>query len=599
MVGEHGSRPSGRKVAVLATLLILAGVANNARSLGWGFQYDDFVHQLVLRHVAISQNLRPWSLYDFGGRGGANNVMVRYGYLPWWTSPDFKVRFFRPVTSLSIWLDYTLYGGWAPGYHITSLILLAVFLALAFKLCRDLGAPSHAALWALAFLAMEGSLCMPAGWIANRNTLLAALFTVAAVLAVHRSRRRERRGYLLLGIVCFLLACGSKESGTIVFPIVALYLYLFDGTAAESRRQALLRVMHSGTLWVFGLLSVGYAAFYLVEGYGTRSGIYSTPWIDPGDYLVRLSALLPLGLSHLFFGFPTDLVLARPDMLLPAIAASVPALAITGVVLLRTIRFTPISVFAIGWTLFSLLPEAGADLFDRLFVGASVGTSLLIGLFLHRLAPLRERLAARQYGRLVLGGLFVLAGIVIAVPGAAVRGFAWNQLASLDRSIAIDADIALPPATPQTVFLLNSPSTMLAWSLQPIWIVAHGDLTARIFPLQFGRRPMTWTCQDDRTMTLSSETSPFLAEHFERLFIGHFSPPSVGMRYETAEFTAVAVAVEPDGIRTIRFEFKRPLDDPAYRFLAWQDGRMARIVPPAVGRSVHVPEVPRLLPYAP
>ena len=70
----------------------------------------------------------PWRLYDFSFWTATSAAQQAGGLAPWWVSPDFKTSFFRPVTSLSLLLDYRLYGGWAPGYHVTSLALFGVLL---------------------------------------------------------------------------------------------------------------------------------------------------------------------------------------------------------------------------------------------------------------------------------------------------------------------------------------------------------------------------------------------------------------------------------------------------------------------------------------
>jgi hypothetical protein len=56
--------------------------------------------------------------------------------------------------SVSILSDYMVYRDWAPGYHLTNMILFGLLLALSYLLYQRLGA-SRASLWALAFLALE------------------------------------------------------------------------------------------------------------------------------------------------------------------------------------------------------------------------------------------------------------------------------------------------------------------------------------------------------------------------------------------------------------------------------------------------------------
>jgi hypothetical protein len=100
-------------------------------------------------------------------------------------------------------------------------------------------------------------------------------------------------------------------------------------------------------------------------------------------------------------------------------------------------------------------------------------------------------------------------------------------------------------------------------------------------------------------MTLTSDAEPFISTRFETLFRTEISGPPKGKRYPTAEFDAIAEEVTPTGIRTVRFQFKSNLDDPSYRFLAWRDGQLKRIDPPAVGKTIHVAAVKRSHPFAP
>ena len=103
----------------LLPLVVALGVAWHAPSLTIGFVGDDYTHQFILERGSAHTSLRPWNLYDFGTHPypwETRSIWWENGGLPWWTQPDWKLRFFRPLTSLTIWLDHTLYGDWAPGY---------------------------------------------------------------------------------------------------------------------------------------------------------------------------------------------------------------------------------------------------------------------------------------------------------------------------------------------------------------------------------------------------------------------------------------------------------------------------------------------------
>ncbi|GAG35879.1 unnamed protein product, partial [marine sediment metagenome] len=195
--------------------------------------------------------------------------------------------------------------------------------------------------------------------------------------------------------------------------------------------------------------------------------------------------------------------------------------------------------------------------------------------------------------------LFVTVGLVLSVPGTHLRDRVFTRLAWLDRDVIATADIDRTAPAPRAVFLLNSPSSLLALSVLPTWQVIHDDYETRIFALQMGRRALHWYRQDDRTMTLTFVSSPLLDLPFEALFLAGPPLPPPGAAYATSDFTATVQAVEPTGIRTVRFSFNRGLDDPSYQFLACVQGRLTRIAPPRSGQRIELPQVEPLMPFAP
>ncbi|HSW46148.1 MAG TPA: hypothetical protein VLM89_11325 [Phycisphaerae bacterium] len=598
----RGPRPPHGRTAWFAGLLILAGMVNNAPSLRWGFMYDDFMHQAVLRGLDHGARPSTWNLYDFFDTADA--LTTERGVLGvqiWWADPDSKIRFLRPVTSLSIRLDHALYGRWAMGYHMTSLALFAVLLLLAHKLYQALGAPSRASLWALAFLALEDNHFLSAGWIAHRNSLLASLFTLATVLAVHRYCRGGRKvRHLVVGGLFFLLACGSKESGIISAALVGLYLLMFDrGPAPEPLTTRCLRLARSPALWLFAIMAVAYLAAYVAAGFGACSMTYPTPWGSPAEFARRTLISLPLAMMSIFFGVSADLFTLYPGWTLPALCLGVPLLIVAGFILFRAVRWSPWVGFACGYAALPLLVSGGTEPSDRVLLDTSVGTSLLIGLFLDRLGPLRRLPAVRPYTRLVLGAVLILVGLVNSVPLTLVKGEAVRDLARLDESIVRTAPVTTPASGPAKVVLLNSPSSLLSLMFGPMRMVLGAPDRIQAFPMQLGRRPLSWRRDGDRTMTLTSLAEPLLASRFEDLFRSPHARLAPGRTYRTSDFKAVIMAIEDGGVRTVRIEFDRSLDDPGYQFLAWQGDRLVRVSPPPIGQAVELPAAPKLRPFAP
>ncbi len=579
-----------RRETLLLVLIVLAGVLNNARSLRWGFLYDDYIHQMALRFPLHTDYLEPWDLFDFGPRPVPGSQPYAWGLFPWWTSDDYKIRFFRPVSSLSIALDYWLFDRWAAGYHLTSLLLFAAFLVLCHRLMAALELPAFGRLMGLLVIALEDAHFLPAGWIANRNTLLAAMFTVATVLCAIRFDRTRRWKWLMAAGGLFLLACGSKESGLVTVGLVGAYqLLLAKGGEPWSPRGGLRAVVRSPVVWLLGALAVGFVGYYLAADYGTHSSMYATPWHAPGRYLRGVGVLVPLGLLSLLFGVSCDLLQFRTEYIPLTLVIGLPVLGLVAVMVRRHAGSPRLLLFAAAWVVLSMLPEGGAELSDRLLMTAAVGTGMLTAMFLQGVGSWALAWRRRQFGRVVLAAVLAL-NVASGPVGNAVRNRMFTGLAMGDRDAILHADLAPDSGVPAHVFILNSRSSMLALSFLPTWKYAYGDHGRCISYLQMGRRPLRWHRDGERSMTLTSLGVPFLDHRYEKLFWTSIPPP--GKVFHTVSFDATVLESDARGVRSVRLDFHEALDSAACRFLAWQDGGLRRIAPPAVGETIDLPEVP-------
>ena len=88
----------------------------------------------------------------------------------------------RPLTDLTYWLNFEVFGSDAPGYHGLNLILHLGAVLLAFECLRRL-LPERAALAAAAIFAVHPAQAEAVDYIWSRGILLAALFCLAAWLA--------------------------------------------------------------------------------------------------------------------------------------------------------------------------------------------------------------------------------------------------------------------------------------------------------------------------------------------------------------------------------------------------------------------------------
>lgn len=175
-----------------AALLLALLAAVYLPFCGGGFLTDDFVHLLRLR---------------------TSDIAALVG------SPD-AFGFYRPITQLSLGLDAALFGEFAAGYRVESILLHFCVLLAAYALARKLlgsGAAAFAA--TLAYVLTPKAAPIAVLWISARGELLMTLFAMLSTIAwINWSAGRGHR-WLFAAAAGYALALLSKESA-ILLPLL-------------------------------------------------------------------------------------------------------------------------------------------------------------------------------------------------------------------------------------------------------------------------------------------------------------------------------------------------------------------------------------------
>ncbi len=573
--------------------VILFGLVLHVPTLNMGFFADDYSQQLILQGLADHPTMRPWSLYDFGETPRPPDSTFESGAFPWWSSNDWKGRFFRPLTSMTLWLDHAMFGGWALGYHLTSLVWYVALLVLTYNLYKSLGLSETAALAALLiFGAMDSSL-LPVGWPANRNSLVETVFLVGAILILSRFSGNGRWMALTAAVFLGVLACLSKESGVAAFVLIVVYLH---GLRRTSAALAPARWVWTAT-FVCAALALAHLTLFVSAGFGTNTTFYPMPWQHPLAYAERLFTLGAIAPMSFIGMFPTDFLSLQPQYALPAALLCL----VPGVVLCRTIwnhvKGFPSTWFWIAWIAVTLLPQGAPPTSDRLLFQSSIGAAALLGLFL---TSVWERRAAESIARprkflpaLIAVGVLVVSPLSLLFAGATV-----HYLAAQSRESLLAADLGDPALGRRDIFLLQAPSDMVTALALAVWAVDRGEVNVRAWPMQLGGRPLRWTRIDERTFDLETLGKPFLTHMFENVFLTSNDAPPVARTWQTALFAVDAMDSGPAGFRRFRVRCPAALEDPHYRFLCVDgNGGLAPVSPPTVGESLDIPAVAPPFPF--
>ncbi|MBM3289408.1 MAG: hypothetical protein FJY92_04580, partial [Candidatus Hydrogenedentes bacterium] len=305
--------------AIIAPVLAAAVLA--ATGLGIGFFTDDAYHLLILEGERTPAT--DGSLYTFAsGDPAVAREFIEKGPYPWWTSPDVKCRFMRPLSNTMHRIDHALFGRNAVYWHIHTMLWYLAIVALWTMIARRTLTLPVAALAALVF-AIDDCHWMPAVWIANRNATIATAPALFGLYMHLRWREDRWRPGLPLSIASYAVAMFGGEAWLGIAAYVAAY-ELFGRTDTIARRAAHLAPAAA--------CAIGYAIAYKTLGYGvTGSGVYVEPL--SALYLEEAPGRILALLGGLLIQSPADAWAFSANMRGPLIAAGAAGLMFFGVLL--------------------------------------------------------------------------------------------------------------------------------------------------------------------------------------------------------------------------------------------------------------------------
>ena len=157
---------------------------------------------------------------------------------------------FRPLINLTYALDFQLGELEPQGYHLTSIFLHMLHVALLFLFARTAfddsarrtasppGASStHFAFAVAALFAVHPMMSEAVGYVSGRSEVLCGVFLIPALLAHRRWILSGRIAWLAAALGCFVLSAGSKEVGG-MWPFLALLQDQLLVTPPDEDREA-------------------------------------------------------------------------------------------------------------------------------------------------------------------------------------------------------------------------------------------------------------------------------------------------------------------------------------------------------------------------
>ena len=546
---------------------------------------DDYFHQMVLEQLTPFGG--PLNLYQFSSGDPAEmRDRLCHGPYPWWTLPEIRVVFCRPLSSALLWADQQLFGRNLTGAHLHSALWYAALTLVCGLLYRRI-LPGGVAALALLLFVLNQSHWFPAVWPANRNALVAAVPALAGMLAYMRWREEGWTWGLPLSLLGLVVGFLGSETAVGVLGLWGFYAVLGPREPFARRVVAFLPVL---------AVTAGYLAVYKALGYGAHgSGSYIDPVGEPLAYAAALPARLLALAGGVLLSAPVDLwvlwLSLRPLLSFTGLAA---LLLFAGLLWRCWPALEEGQRRALRWimpgTALSLLPVAATFPMNRLLLVPSIGGSVIVATVLAHYWPrwrdfsgMRRRLA----GTLVL---------LLAVVNFGVSPVLWVAASAavtvLDRRVE-----AAYAATPLVYSEDSSAHNVLLVAPDPL-ACAYPPI---IHALLTGRNELApWTCLSlaphdhrltrtaDNALTLEVVDGCMFRTEFEQLMRTPSRPLRKGDRVELCGMEIAVLEESGGGPTKIGLTVDRSLDDPALNFLVWKDRGMHRFSMPRVGESVVV-----------
>ena len=200
-----------KTVFLLLCLFLLLAFAN---ALFNGFTYDD--------HKGIEEN----------------GFITSFGNLPRLFTRDYfkntPEKSYRPLVTISYFLDHWIWGNHPLGYHLTNVILHLLSAVLFFLLTGDFLENRESRFFATLLFGLHPLVCEPVNSISFREDLLAGVFVLGALKLFLLTGPRFRR-LSFLHFIFALLAYFSKESALPLLLVILCLMIVMKKGKDEDR----------------------------------------------------------------------------------------------------------------------------------------------------------------------------------------------------------------------------------------------------------------------------------------------------------------------------------------------------------------------------
>ena len=564
-------------------VVIAVGMIPLLGSFGVGLLMDDHLHGIMMDGDPSMPcaKVDPWDLYVLIPES-ANFIdrSVALGTAVWWRAQEFQISFLRPISSLSLYLDYLLFPGNAIWMHSVSLLWTLLLFVMVTRLYRRLDGGAVAGLAVLMFV-LDDSHTYPAAWIADRNALIAGVFAVGALLLHHRARTESSLASAIAAPFCLVAALCSGEISLGIFGFLFSYALFLD---PAGRRKGLMHLLpHVAVIIIWRVI-------YNLLGYGTYGAdLYIDPLREPVAFAFAAAERIPLLLAAHFGYVPSEAHTLLLDSAKPYFFTGAAIwLIFAGIVLYPLLKSSVSARFWFVGTLTAAVPCAATFPANRLFLIAGIGGTALLALLVHGFLSGTITVRHRKLTWAFVG--LTLYAQIITAPISTFAGMTvLKNIGTVTETAARSLTDAVPSPIPEkTVVMLVAPD-MFTSAFVPFWRRAL-DLPVpkrveaavnTVSPVEIFRESETALRLTVPDGHFGAWTHPLTRKASVPMRPGH-TVQHPGIRYEV-------LTASPEGEPiSVRMTFDKPLDDPSLAFVVWGDDGYVPFALPAIGNTASV-----------
>jgi hypothetical protein len=520
----------------------------------------------------------------FNGDPNRIEEAIDRGFLPWWTDKNIKAAFFRPLASISHWLDYIFWPEKPILMHAQSILWYAALaIAITFMYRRFIPIPWVAGLAALLYV-IDDAHGTPVGFLANRNAVMATLFGVLTLIIHDKWRKDNLWIGLFVGPVLLVLSLLSAEAGLATCAYLFAYSLFIDKGTLRQRFMAIIPYAVTVVIW---------RLLWTYLGYGVKDiGAYIDPLSEPLKYLAAVKIRAPFLMLGQFAFPPADIKMIFPKYSLIIWRTALVFLVVVIIILIpliwrkRSIRF---------WTtamLLSVLPICATFPSDRLLTFVGIGAMGIIAQFIHfafTKAQGRPKLILWRIPALILAGIFILVHLIIAPLMLPVR-VAYPMIPKKHASKLMLTEPLDESVINQDLIIVNPPIVFLMLESPMIWECNNQPMPRHIRNLTSSYYQPVEVYRPDAKTLIVRPTFGFYPWVLDSLFRNEDNPYSVGDRIELTDMTVeIRELTSKRNVAEAAFIFSVDLEDPSLRWLQHKDNAFIPFTPPAIGQKVILP----------